>query len=59
MGGLQLSDQYLQIATKLPSENIYGFGENLHESFKHDLNFRTWPMWARDEPPGPVKLSST
>ena len=52
VGGLVLSDQFLQISTKLPSENIYGFGENLHKSFRHDLNFQTWPMFSRDQAPG-------
>ncbi|XP_064624521.1 maltase-glucoamylase-like [Lineus longissimus] len=51
VGGFMFADQFLQIATKLPSRNIYGFGENLHHSFRHDLNFRTWPMFARDQPP--------
>ena len=52
VGGLVLSDQFLQISTKLPSENIYGFGENLHKSFRHNLNFQTWPMFSRDQAPG-------
>ena len=47
-----LSDQFLQISTKLPSKNVYGFGENLHKSFRHDLNFKTWPMFSRDQAPG-------
>jgi hypothetical protein len=33
----------------LPSKNIYGFGENRHESFRHDLNYKNWPIWARDQ----------
>lgn len=51
-GGLTFSDQFLQISTHLPTNHIYGFGENVHNSLKHDTNFRSWPMWARDEPPG-------
>jgi hypothetical protein len=39
------------ISTKLPSENIYGMGENRHESFKHNLNYQNWPVFARDEAP--------
>jgi hypothetical protein len=52
MGALVFSKQYLQIGTKLLTENIYGFGENNHETFKHDLNFKSWGMFARDNAPG-------
>lgn len=45
-------DQFLQIATKLPSDKVYGFGENVHGSLRHDLNWKTWPMFARDQPTG-------
>ncbi|XP_052256801.1 sucrase-isomaltase, intestinal-like isoform X2 [Dreissena polymorpha] len=51
VGGLVLSDQFLQISTSLPSENVYGFGENMHTTFRHNLNYKTWPMFARDQPP--------
>lgn len=51
VGGLTLLDQFLQLSTVLPSENIYGFGENIHGSFRHDLNYRSWPMFSRDQPP--------
>ncbi|KAJ8305351.1 hypothetical protein KUTeg_015896 [Tegillarca granosa] len=51
VGGLTLLDQFLQISTALPSRNIYGFGENLHYSFRHDLNYQTWPMFSRDQAP--------
>ncbi|XP_071117585.1 maltase-glucoamylase-like isoform X2 [Haliotis cracherodii] len=50
VGGLTFSDQFLQIATRLPSDKVYGLGENQHKSFKHDLT-KTWPMWSRDQPP--------
>jgi hypothetical protein len=50
------SDQFLQIATYLPTKNIYGFGENTHQSLRHDLNYRTWPLFARDMAPGDVIL---
>jgi len=39
------------ISTKLPSKNVYGFGENRHESFKHNLNYQNWPVFNRDEAP--------
>lgn len=38
-----------QIATKLPTPNIYGMGENKHEAFKHDLTYKNWPIFNRDE----------
>ncbi|ESP05177.1 hypothetical protein LOTGIDRAFT_102400, partial [Lottia gigantea] len=50
VGGLVFADQFLQISTKLPSTSIYGFGENLHHSFRHDLSFETWSMFSRDQP---------
>jgi hypothetical protein len=51
-------DQFLQIATYLPSKNIYGFGENTHESLRHDLliNYKTWPLFAQDFGTGDVSL---
>lgn len=54
VGGFTFANQYLQVATSLPSRNLYGLGESHHQSFRHDLNYRTWPMFARDQPPGPV-----
>ena len=37
IGGFVYSDQFLQISTLLPSQNVYGFGENTHQTFKHDF----------------------
>ena len=51
LGGLVLSDQFLQISGKLPSENIYGFAEHEQPRFKHSVDWVTWGMWARDHPP--------
>uniref|UniRef100_A0A915ASA5 Galactose mutarotase N-terminal barrel domain-containing protein n=3 Tax=Parascaris univalens TaxID=6257 RepID=A0A915ASA5_PARUN len=52
IGGLLFADQYIQIATKLPTSKIYGFGENIHQTLKHDFtNYTTWGMFARDEFP--------
>ncbi|XP_078603226.1 sucrase-isomaltase, intestinal-like [Branchiostoma floridae x Branchiostoma japonicum] len=53
LGGFTFADQFLQISTKLPSRYVYGFGENEHATFHHDLNWRTWGMLTRDESPGP------
>ncbi|XP_061182189.1 maltase-glucoamylase-like [Saccostrea echinata] len=52
VGGLTFENQFLQIATKLPSRNVYGFGENVHGKFRHDVNWKQWPMFSRDEGTG-------
>ena len=50
LGGLVLNDQFLQIVTRLQSPHIYGFGENNHETLKHNVNERkTWGIFARDQ----------
>ncbi|XP_023324355.1 sucrase-isomaltase, intestinal [Eurytemora carolleeae] len=57
LGGLTFSDQFLQISTILPSSNFYGLGEQEQPSFKHDMNWKTWGMFARDHPPdGDINL---
>ncbi|KAJ0063496.1 hypothetical protein NL108_002787, partial [Boleophthalmus pectinirostris] len=48
MAPLVFADQYLQISAKLPSHNIYGLGEHVHQNFRHDTNWRTWPIFTRD-----------
>uniref|UniRef100_A0A8C5Q0B1 alpha-glucosidase n=1 Tax=Leptobrachium leishanense TaxID=445787 RepID=A0A8C5Q0B1_9ANUR len=50
--GFTFSDLFIQIATRLPSNYIYGFGETEHRTFRHDLNWITWGMFAKDQPPG-------
>ncbi|XP_078419908.1 sucrase-isomaltase, intestinal [Cetorhinus maximus] len=55
--GFTFTDQFIQISTQLPSQYIYGFGETEHRSFKHDLNWNTWGMFAKDQPPG-YKMNS-
>ncbi|CAJ0607276.1 unnamed protein product [Cylicocyclus nassatus] len=51
IGALIFSDKFLQIATSLPSENMFGWGENVHLKLKHDFTkWTTWAMFARDEP---------
>ncbi|XP_019573698.2 sucrase-isomaltase, intestinal [Rhinolophus sinicus] len=55
--GFTFNDQFIQISTRLPSEYIYGFGEAEHTAFKRDLNWHTWGMFTRDQPPG-YKLNS-
>uniref|UniRef100_A0A3P8UQR8 Maltase n=1 Tax=Cynoglossus semilaevis TaxID=244447 RepID=A0A3P8UQR8_CYNSE len=45
---LVFADQYLQLTAKLPSHNIYGLGEHVHQQFRHDTNWKTWPIFTRD-----------
>ncbi|XP_065509451.1 maltase-glucoamylase-like [Caloenas nicobarica] len=51
IGPLIYSEQFLQISIKLPSDNIYGVGEHVHKQFRHDVNWKTWPMFSRDTAP--------
>ncbi|KAM5206069.1 putative maltase-glucoamylase 2 [Hipposideros larvatus] len=55
--GFTVNDKFLSISTRLPSENIYGFGESEHTSFRRNISWNTWGMFARDEPPGYKKNS--
>ena len=49
LSGLIYCDKFLQFATYLPNDtDFYGFGENYRKEFKHDLAYRTLPMFARD-----------
>ncbi|XP_019482550.1 PREDICTED: sucrase-isomaltase, intestinal-like, partial [Hipposideros armiger] len=52
IGPLVYSDQYLQISTRLPTEYMYGLGEHIHKRFRHDLYWKTWPIFTRDQLPG-------
>ncbi len=46
--GLILSDQFLQVPAKLASKNVYGLGENLQRTYRHDLTkWKTWVGYAR------------
>lgn len=51
IGALIFEDQFLSISTRLPSTNIYGLGESEHHSFRHDMNWITWGVFSRDQPP--------
>ncbi|KAK2512507.1 hypothetical protein Q9966_016361 [Columba livia] len=51
IGPLIYSEQFLQISIKLPSDNIYGVGEHVHKQFRHDVNWKTWPMFRQDTAP--------
>ncbi|CAG07202.1 unnamed protein product, partial [Tetraodon nigroviridis] len=50
--GFTFSEMFLQVSTRLPSSFIYGFGETEHPTYKHDLNYHTWGMFTKDQPPG-------
>lgn len=52
MPGFTFSEMFLQVSTRLPSRFIYGFGETEHPTYKHDLNYHTWGMFTKDQPPG-------
>jgi hypothetical protein len=56
LNGLIWNDLQIQIATRLPSKNVYGFGENNHRSFKHSFDFKTWPIFTRDQIPAFVNI---
>ncbi|VDM96215.1 unnamed protein product [Thelazia callipaeda] len=50
IGGLLFAHQYIQIATFLPTRQIYGIGEHQHLTLMHDLSkYQTWPMFGRDQ----------
>ncbi|XP_035866867.1 putative maltase-glucoamylase-like protein FLJ16351 [Phyllostomus discolor] len=55
--GFTFNDKFLSISTRLPSENIYGFGETEHTAFRRNISWNTWGMFARDKPPGYKKNS--
>ncbi|XP_056906491.1 sucrase-isomaltase, intestinal isoform X3 [Takifugu flavidus] len=50
--GFTFSEMFIQVSTRLPSHFIYGFGETEHPTYKHDLNYHTWGMFTKDQPPG-------
>ncbi|CAF3900881.1 unnamed protein product [Rotaria sp. Silwood1] len=50
IGGLVLNNQFLQIVTRIQSPHVYGFGENNHETLKHNVTERKiWGIFARDQ----------
>ncbi|XP_043925917.1 maltase-glucoamylase, intestinal-like [Protopterus annectens] len=51
IGPLLYSDQYLQLSVRVPSHNIYGLGEHVHQNYRHNTDFRTWPIFTRDSFP--------
>ncbi|KAL4827330.1 hypothetical protein H8958_021232 [Nasalis larvatus] len=51
IGPLLFADQFLQLSTRLPSANVYGLGEHVHQQYRHDMNWKTWPIFNRDTTP--------
>lgn len=51
IGGLVMTNQFLQFVTYLPTTNLYGFGELMHRRLKHEFDFSTHAMFARDQMP--------
>lgn len=56
IGPLLFADQFLQLSTRLPSANVYGLGEHVHQQYRHDMNWKTWSMFARDTTPNGVSF---
>lgn len=57
LGGLTIAKQFLMISFALPSEHLYGIGENTHDSFAHNMNYKMHPIFARDQPPGDGEMN--
>ena len=50
--GLVFSDQFLQLPFRLPpNSSLSGWGENEQDTLMHDMHWRTWGLYARDQPP--------
>uniref|UniRef100_A0A671SNJ1 Glycoside hydrolase family 31 TIM barrel domain-containing protein n=1 Tax=Sinocyclocheilus anshuiensis TaxID=1608454 RepID=A0A671SNJ1_9TELE len=46
------------LSAKLPSHNIHGLGEHVHQTFRYDTNWRTWPIFTRDDFPNGVEITN-
>ncbi|XP_066220354.1 probable maltase-glucoamylase 2 [Saccopteryx leptura] len=51
IGPLVYTDQYLQLSFRLPSATVYGLGEHVHQRYRHDMAWKTWPIFTRDATP--------
>ncbi|KAG3277339.1 putative maltase-glucoamylase 2 (putative) [Ictidomys tridecemlineatus] len=51
IGPLQFAQQFLQLSFRLPSTNVYGLGEHVHQQYRHDMSWKTWPIFTRDAAP--------
>lgn len=54
IGPLLFADQFLQLSILLPSANVYGLGEHAHQQYRHDMDWKTWSIFARDATPSGV-----
>ncbi|XP_006887299.1 PREDICTED: maltase-glucoamylase, intestinal-like [Elephantulus edwardii] len=51
IGPLLFAQQYLQLSFRLPSANVYGLGEHVHQQYRHSMDWKTWPIFTRDATP--------
>ncbi|XP_045876122.1 putative maltase-glucoamylase-like protein FLJ16351 isoform X2 [Meles meles] len=51
IGPLQFAQQYLQLSFRLPSTAVYGLGEHVHQEYRHNMTWKTWPIFTRDAAP--------
>uniref|UniRef100_A0A673T1Y8 Maltase n=1 Tax=Suricata suricatta TaxID=37032 RepID=A0A673T1Y8_SURSU len=51
IGPLQFSHQYLQLSFRLASNTVYGLGEHVHQRYRHNMTWKTWPIFTRDAAP--------
>ena len=52
LGGFTFADQFIQLAIKLPSENVYGIGENEQLSFRQNFSSGLkYGLWTIDQAP--------
>ena len=50
--GLVFSDQFIQLPLRLPANSsLSGWGENEQDTLMHDMHWKTWALYARDQPP--------
>lgn len=52
IGGLIYGDNFIQFVTHVATEDVYGIGENYQTEFKHNFDYKTYPLFARDRPMG-------
>lgn len=45
-GALALSNQFLELTTKLPSFKIFGLGQNARKLHQHEFNWSTFSMFS-------------
>ncbi|KAJ0178509.1 hypothetical protein K1T71_006332 [Dendrolimus kikuchii] len=50
VGGMILSDKFLQISAVLPTNRVYGLGEK-RSRFLNDMNYKTFAIFNRDRAP--------